>query len=330
MANLVKSDVVYGVSSTDIIIRTAILAALDDIRAQPWLLDFCFQGLLHDELTRKFYGEKELQEIKSYVLNNEIAVTMAHNLNNVKQPAISIEVGDVQEIQQVLGDVHVDSRERLAFVTKIPPWMVFTPAAYDRASGVITLPDDKNTDNIFVGQRVLDRTTSTAYEILEILDHKRLRIPAGVEVNLTRAEVVGVDDLWTVVVESVRQAETFNIDCIVQGDPTKTLILEALTRFILYRYKHTLLQLRGFQNATIRASSMTFSSMYGKEASQLLWKRVASITGWTELTWPREVRPPVQGLRSQILIPTTSGAPSGDPTSAWDTFLDTDVLGSGV
>lgn len=328
MADLVKSSVIQGVMPTDIIIRTAILAALDDIRAQPWLIDFCFQSLLHDEMTRKFYGEKELLEIKSWVLNNEIAVTMAHNLNNVKQPAISIEVADSQEIQQVLGDIHVVPSEKVVFVTKVPPWLIFTPESYDRQTGVIRLPADKNTDNVFVGQRVLDRVNNVAYSILEVVDDRSFRIAAGANLNLTRAEVVGADDLWTATCESVRQAEGFNIDCIVQGDPTKTLVLEALVRFILYRYKHTLLQLRGYDNPVIRTSGMTFSTMYGKEATQLLWKRVAMVTGWTELTWPRDVRPPVQGIRTQILIPTTTGAPSGDPTSAWDTVLEEDTLGS--
>lgn len=328
MPDLVKSNVIQGVPATDIVLRTAIMAALDDIRANPWLLDFCFQSLRHDVLTRKEYGEGEMQELKDWVLNNEIAVVMAHNLNNVRQPAISIEVADSNEIQQVLGDIHHTYVEKIVFVTKLPPLLTFTPAAYDKATGLITLAPTQNTAKVFVGNRVLDRVNNVAYLIEEVVDDYSFRIPADTELNLTRAEVVPADDLWTANCESVRLQEGFNIDCIVQGDPTKTLILEALAKFILYRYKEDLLEARGFENTIIKSSGMTFSTMYGKEATQLLWKRVAMITGWSELSWPKTVSPPIAGMHVGILIPTTSGAPSGDTTAAWDTVLEEDTLGS--
>src|SRR5277367_1781615 len=111
MVEVVKSNVIMGVTNTDIILRTAIMTALDDVRANPWILDFFLQSLLHDELTRKFYGEKELLEIKSWVLDNEIFVTMAHQLNQAKQPHISIEVAEENEIQQILGDINVVPRD---------------------------------------------------------------------------------------------------------------------------------------------------------------------------------------------------------------------------
>lgn len=328
MPDLVKSTVIQGVPATDIVVRTAIMAALDDIRANPWLLDFCFQSLRHDVLTRKEYGEAEMQELKDWVLNNEIAVVMAHNLNNVRQPAISIEVGDSNEIQQILGDIHVTYTEKIVFVTKLPPLLVFTPASYDKATGTITLASGQTTDNVFVGNRVLDRANNAAYLITEVIDSHTFTIGAGIELSLLRAEVVPADDLWTANCESVRLQEGFNIDCIVQGDPTKTLILEGLVKFMLYRYKQSLLEARGFENTIIRSSGMTFSTMYGKEATQLLWKRVAMVTGWSELSWPKTISPPIAGLRVSILIPTTTGAPSGASDAAWDTVLEGDTLGS--
>ena len=327
MTDLVKAQVTQGISSTDIVLRTAILSALDDIRANPWLIDFCFQNLLHDDLTRKFYGDKELGEIKSWIIDNEFAVVMAHNLNNVKQPAISIEVADGQEIQQILGDIHVVPSEKVVFITKLPPVLVFTPVAYDKTTGTITLAQNQTTAAVFPGQRVLDRANNVAYLIGDVIDDHTFQIPAGSEPNLTRAEVVSADDLWTANVESVRESESFNIDCVVQGDPTKTLILQALVRFILYRYKRDLMEARGYENTIIKSSGLAFSTMYGKEASQLLWKRVATVTGWSESTWPSSLRPPVQGISVGILIPTTTGAPSGDPDAAWDTVLETDALG---
>ncbi len=324
MAEIVKSSVVKGVPQTDIVVRTAIMAAIDDIRANPYLLDFFLQSLLLDELTRKYYGEKELEEVKNWILENEITVTMAHHLNNVKLPHISVEVADASEVQQTLGDINVDASDKISFVLKVPAALVFTPASYDKVTGTIVLPASLSTTNVFTGMRVLDRVNNVAYRIEAVVDAQTFKIPAGVNLNLTRAEVVNSDDLWVVQCESVALSETFNIDCIVQGDPVKTIMLHYLLLFILYRYKQSLFEGRGYENTVIRSSGMTFNSMYGKDATQLLWKRSATVTGFSMMYWPKDITPPIQGVNVAILFPTTTGEPSPATDTGWNTVPDED------
>lgn len=53
-----------GIHQSDVIIRTAIVAALADLRANPWLLDYVFASLPKDEMTMKDYGEKSVEKAK--------------------------------------------------------------------------------------------------------------------------------------------------------------------------------------------------------------------------------------------------------------------------
>src|SRR6476646_6304158 len=45
-----------GVFQGDIIIRTALIEGMRDIRRQPWLLDYAFASLAQDDLTKSVYG----------------------------------------------------------------------------------------------------------------------------------------------------------------------------------------------------------------------------------------------------------------------------------
>lgn len=317
----VRSQVIYGLFPSDIILRTAIVQGLTEIKAQPGLLDFLLQALLKDTLTLKQYGEKELNDLKDWITSNEIAVTMGYHINQVKGPHIAIWLGNQEETQQIFGDVHEVPSERIQWVTKRPPTLVFTPKTYDQATGTITLPDNLNTDQIHAGMRVLDRLNNRVYPIESVVDDRSFTITPGTIANLTNAEVLERDDLWMVRAESVTFKETFNIDVLVSGDATKCIVLHQLLVYILFRYKQKYLEGRGLENTIVTSTAM---GGIQPDATQIIWKRSVILTGYTRQYWPKEISAPIQGISAGLVFPTTSGesTPELAKTQNWSTQLE--------
>lgn len=301
----VRSNVIFGMFPGDIIIRTAIIAGIEEMRAEPGLIDFLLQALLKDELTKKQYGERELTDLKDWILNNDIAVTMGYHINQVKGPHIAIWLGAASETQQILGDIHEIPIERIQWDRRRPPALIFTPAAYDQTTGLITLPAGLSTAQIHAGMRVLDRLNNRVYEIEAVEDDQSFRLPAGTAANLTNAEVLEREDVWLAQVESVSASETYNIDCLVSGDATKCILLHSLLVFILYRYKQRYLEARGFENTVVNSTAM---GGVQPDATQIIWKRSVTITGTTRQYWPKAIGPAVQGIQAGLVIETGSTA----------------------
>lgn len=328
MSPTLKSPKCPGIFQSDIVVRTAIIAALDDIRANPWNLDFVFQWLLHDELTLAQYGYKELEDSKNWILNNQIEVSLGYNYNNIKIPHIVIWQGEGSETQQILGDVSDTNPEHLTFFTQTPPTLTITPVSYDSETGIVTIAE--STEKVFVGQRLLDRVNNTAYLIEDVPTDNTIQIPADSQPNLKGAEVVNASDLWVASLESVKEQETFTIDCVVQGDATKAIILRAVVLYILLKYKQDYLEARGFENTVWRNSPIggAQGQQNQGDATQIFWKRSITLTGTSTHYWPKHIRPPLQGILPSILIPASGVQPYADPPNdqAWNTIEDEDSL----
>lgn len=161
-----------GIFQSDILIRAAIIAGLQEIRDEPWRLDYVFSWMLNDTLTRSIYGEKEIAEAKSWFLKTEIAVTMAYRTDQPQLPCIGIELVSSEEGPATLSDTHYETSEDVpaSEVTIRPGAIVgpFTPFAYDIATGIVTLPSNLSTASIFPGMYLFDTTSGKGYQIIAI------------------------------------------------------------------------------------------------------------------------------------------------------------------
>lgn len=301
--SVVKSINCFGIYPTDIIIRSAVQEAFDELRREPWLMEFAFQALLSDELTVKQYGAKLVEAARDWILENNIKITLGYKINNIAIPHIAIWLGDQQEAEATTGDVHDVPSESIPWIMAVKPLMTFTAAAFDRATGVITLPAGKSTTAMFAGMHVLDKSRGRNFEILEIVDGQSFRIAADQDINLTGAQIVNRDQLWRVNLESIVNRETFNIDVVVQGDSVKCIILYGLLRWALNRGKQRLLEARGFERSQLSGSGIMIAAD-GDNAAQILFKRTLTITGFTREYWPKDVRAPIQGLTPHLDVPS--------------------------
>jgi hypothetical protein len=298
-----------GIFQSDIIIRTALMAALDDIRANPFLLDFVFASLLEDELTNQEYGAKELEEARNWFLKTDIPIAMSTRFDQVTSPMIALSLEDSSEAATTLGDVHstpteeVEATEVLVSRPVVPE---FTPRSYDLNTGIVTLPTTVSTDNVFPGMLLFDRKANQAYRIEEVLGPQSLQIASGVKANFTKAVIAPTTSFAIAHLESVEERESYRLDLYVSGDASHILYLYAIVKFALYRYKQDLFEARGFERSSINVTGLRF---FKKEGGEVFYSRTFMLNGYVRQYWPKQITQKIDGLIYEFKLADLPASP---------------------
>ena len=308
---MIRSELCPGLVPSDLLLQGAIEAGLQDIRNNPFLLDYLFSWLINDDLTKQMYGEKEFSRAKEWFLKHKIWVTMSSRLDDFKSPLISINLQNSTEDYSTLGDVNYDTVEDVeSEEVNIQPQVIagpFTPSSYDSATGIVTLPSDISLENVFSGMILMDTTSNIGYSIEDVIEPDQIEVAEDLNANFTNAYIAPVDSFFVTSLESVLFRNTYSIKCIVQSDPVYLVYLTMIVRFILLRYKESLLEGRGFDRTTIslgapyNAQQLTnVESTFGQDFS---------LTGYVREFWPKMISPKLQGIKInglQALSGTTS------------------------
>src|SRR5512133_179851 len=126
--------VALGIFQSDIILRTAVIAGLADLRANPDMLNYVFASLPKDPLTFRDYGEKSIEDAKDWFLNTDIPVMMNTRVDENKVPCVTISLMSSQEDFASLGDVNSQATQagpdkNIVYTEK------FTPINYNVTTG---------------------------------------------------------------------------------------------------------------------------------------------------------------------------------------------------
>lgn len=290
----------FGIHQSDIIIRSAIEQGLAELRAKPWLLDYCFASLPQDDLTSKTYGTATLQRAKDWFIQQKIPVKMnTTNQPPTVFPAISIQLMSSNEDAKTHGDVNYDPYE-----DNDMQWAVlygpFTPVSYDPTTGTMVFPSDVSaTLSLSPGQLIID-IVGGMHQIIEVIDAQTVQIDKNLTVNFNGAVVKGQPPALITSVESVVFAETYTIGCHVQGEPEYLTWLHSIMVFILLAYKQTLLEARNFERSVIQSSDFTDNPFLGE--GQLVYSRFITLSGYVRQMWPGNITPKVTGVDTQIVV----------------------------
>lgn len=284
-----------GVFQSDLIIRSAIIAALKDMRDNPWLLDYVFRSLADDDLTNKAYGEKEIAQAKKWFLNTDIPVFMSTRLDETKLPCISINLMESAEAEETHGDTNYITHEDTVadYPILIGP---FSPDSYDAATGIMVI---SNTDlggvDLSIGMEVVD-ADGTKFPITEVLDSNTIVLTPGVDGDFSKTLIKDPSASLTVTLESMQLRETYQIGCHVQSESFFLMYLHSIMVFCLAgRYKQALLEARGFERSTISSSQFLKNDTLGVE---IAYSRFINITGFCRLVWPKFVGTKVKNVNS--------------------------------
>lgn len=288
-----------GVFQPDVIIRSGIEAALADMRANPWLLEYVFASLPQDSLTWKEYGEKSVQAAKTWFLNTHIPIKIVPVLNELEVPCITISLTSSTEAvsETSLGDVNYQSTE-----TSDRSWPSltgpFTPKSYFPSTGIITLKETPvdfstgNTISIAQGMSIID-TVGRSHEILEVYDNVSFRISQGTVADFRNSVFKPHRPAWMTHLESSPFNETYRIGVHVGGEPVLLTWLHSIVVFCLLRYKEALFEARGFERSTIQSSDFAREQQLETE---LVFTRYINMSGYVRHYWPKTVAPVIDAV----------------------------------
>lgn len=309
-----------GIHQSDVILRTAIIAAIADLRANPYLLDYVFAGLAQDKLTVSSYGEKELTRAKDWFLATEIPVHMTPKIDEANTPCLSLTLISSAEIAQesTLGDIHYVSEE--PDYDKWPAMTaIFAVSDYSPLTGNIKVPAAIDLE-VSPGMFIFD-SFGNPYEILESYGDNSFDIAVGSVADFSRAVIKARKPAQITQLESAIFRENYHIGIHVNNEPVYLTWLHSIVVFILLRYKQAYLEARGFERSVISSSDFMRNEAFDKD---LVFSRFIDISGYVRQYWPKLTLPTVQNIRfgdadkdgSGGLYPIDSGNyPSADPDS---------------
>ena len=273
-----------GIFQGDVIIRTAIVTALNDLRENPGLLDYVFRSLLADSLTSHMYGPNEIAAAKRWFLNNEISVFHSvHVPDSAMPPCITIELGASVENRNTLADLHAPAVEVSTQQWK-PITERFNVHAYDTRSGQLTIPAAiANTTSISNKMQIVT-ASGEAFPIIKIISAKTFLIPPDTVADFDNCYLAATIPSAKTIIESAIFNETYHIGCHAIGEPVFMTYLHSIMTFVFLRYRQDLLEARGFQNTAINSSDFRKNELFDHEN---VFSRYITVTGQVQQSWPK-------------------------------------------
>jgi hypothetical protein len=310
-----------GVFQADLIIRSALLLAIKDLRKNPYLLDYCFASLPADAETAKEYGTEQVKKAKEWFQKTEIRVALNVNMNVDKFPCISISLMNSSEVEGegTLADTHYQPRE-----DNDQNWPILvgplSPTGYDPVTGTLTFKTaDLNQVVLAAGMIVVDKL-GKQYEILESPTDNTVTIKPGLVNDFSNMVIKPAFPSFVTSLESTVFRETYAIGCHVDSEAVNLIYLHSIVVFALLRYKQSLLEARGFERSTLSSTDLRRDD---ETLPEVIYSRYIQITGAVRQYWPKITSPKINSV-----FVDAKAANDGIPTSTVeiDAFLSQDGL----
>ena len=314
----------FGIFQGDVIIRTAIMAAIGDMKKNPWVLDYVFTSLAEDDTTKddKHYGQKEIDKAKKWFLETDIPVMSAHRINDIRFPCVTIALSSSTEDRNSLGDVHYDVSED----TDGKEWPIiagpFTPTGYSPATGEMTIPFDVASETTISNAMVLVDANGAQHEILEVTDVNVFTITEGTVANFKNATIRSPKPAYKVELESAKFKESYVIGCHVNGEPYELLYLHSVIVFALLRYRQEMFEARGFDVSTFNSTDLEQNTAIEGEGP--FFSRFVNLNGTVHQTWPKYKQ---QKILATTLEPEISDVDGGTISLSDRDQQEADFLG---
>lgn len=280
----------YGIFQGDIIIRTAVKAAIDDLRANPWALDYVFSSLDKDELTRATYGQKEMDRAKQWFLNNDIPVVNNLRVDNLRLPCVSISMQESTEVENTLADKNYDVDEVFAEYSPVL-YGPFAAIGYDVTEGRLLMPAEVLNTIIPTEGMIIEDSAGCSSSIIEA---------HGEEVFIQPNLLLKTGKLWMksrfkqkVQLEAANFKESYVVGCHARGEPFECLYLHSIVLFALMRYRQKLLEERGFLRSSVSSTDVRVNDAFDAE---IVYSRFITLSGFVRQFWPKQIVNPIENV----------------------------------
>ncbi len=325
LSSFADSEEHTGIYQGDIIVQSAIRAAIKDVRANPWLWKYIFPSLLTDPVTMTEYGPKLVARMIEWLIKTDFPVFVNTRLDPAKIPAITINLIDSQEVDNTLADINYQPSARPIEPTA-PAALCspFAPTSWDSTTGVMNIPDSVWSETYIFPDMLIRDKTGTSYRIQNVQEvggAMALKLEPGTVADFSEAVITCKDPEQIVALESAQHRESYLIGCHVAGESWQLSALHSFMQFCLFRYRQSYLEARGFQVSAV--TSTDFSKNQSFEMDNV-WSRYISLNGKVRNCWPKAKETVIAGIDPALrVIGGEHLPPDMDPNEAlWLGELD--------
>jgi hypothetical protein len=285
---------VLGIHQGDLIIKSALDVAIEDLRRHPELLNYVWASLLQDPITAKEYGQVDLESAKKWFLNTNIPIKVAPIRNELVSPSIDIILASSEEVtaESTVGDINPET----AFETNGMSWPSLagplTPVSYDSKAGTVAIDPADLPEDIFIGPGmfIIDKV-GKEHEVLASIDAFTFQIAPNTVADFRKALVKGHRPAWVTSIESSSFRESYRIAVNAGPEPSRVTLLHSVIIFCLLRYKQILLEGRGFERSTVSSSDIGINPSSGE--TEVVFVRYVTLSGYVRNYWPKVVAPAI-------------------------------------
>jgi len=305
-----------SIIATDILIKSMLEAALNDLRANSYVLEDVFSGLAADPMSAPEHGWKEVEKAIKWFNETNIPVVLQHRIGDTpKIPCISIAYEPSSELENrasladdgLIEDYPID---RPNGSTNIPIKVKdnFTPDTYDKTTGQITMPKGVTTESMAPGQFFVSSVSGKAYEIKLLKGDNKFFIKAGVVDDFTDSYVAPKTNIWNLHRELTFLQESYSIGCHTTSDPGTTIWLWQIVFYSFLRYKEAYLESRCFELSNLRSSELMRNTEFPAEN---VFSKYITISGQVQADWIKFIAPRFEHIETTISIADGPLAPPG-------------------
>jgi len=288
----------------DLVIESVLRAGLDNIQANPDLIDDIF-GTLESSYISTKYGTAELARIKAKLVND---VSVVHSFHEVeaKAPCISIQLmQDGEDVKMAtLDDFHGDLEEDITDPGELAALEIisdFTPTGYDTTQKIVSVDDSVDLSLVYANL-VFEDVDLDEFVITGGIDNtpgqKQFRINGNTTPNI--AGLCNIKSGLDYTLTEVRGVFS-NVQILLgihSKEPLFTKYLYILIKYFILSSKKELNE-RCFITTSYQGSDFTRNFEYGAD---LVYTRFLTITGRVEDSWKTDVIPQIDSVATSIYV----------------------------
>lgn len=320
--------VVQGIFQSDLIIKSAIIGALNEALANPDLLDYVFVSMPKDEITNQVYGINEVNQAKKWFQNTNIKILHDVQVTKAEWPCVSISLLDSVEAEFTLGDIHYQPYEG-AFDDFPLIINKFKPTSYSPSTGMMRIPSSALGDVVLDGAMVVIDNNGKDHPVVEVLDTDLISLIPGTIADFSNCMIRDANPGLSTPIESINNKETYQLTLAVPGEPIHLIYLHSILTFMLNRRKQDLLEARGFERSTMSSGKV---ERFQPTENETVYTRTINIVGFCRQTWVKDNKQVIQGVNTTLTVGDDGSGPPGlnddgqDPTDSDLWTVDADIM----
>lgn len=224
-----------GAPITEFVLETVLRDGLGELKATPTKLDDIFSRFLEAQFINQ-YGQAKIDQIKTYIANNQIRIVHGLAMVPTNMPCISIQLvrADEAEEDQNLGNDYLESDATVAPQVYVP---VVDPGTYDTLTGKLTVINLADLSPICPGMVFVDASDvkfPIVAPISNLSGNKYISIGSGQTPDLSPGgRIESSIDFTRTDRRMIRIRETISLGCHSKDDLHLTKFLYYILVYIL-------------------------------------------------------------------------------------------------